>query len=44
MVELGTPTEESTKMAIDSLEAATEALLKGKLMFWLQHLSTKMKW
>ena len=31
MVELGTPTEESTKMAIDSLEAATEALLKGEI-------------
>lgn len=30
-VELGTPTEESTKMAIDSLEAATEALLKGDI-------------
>lgn len=30
-VELGTPTEESTKMAIDSLEAATEALLKGEI-------------
>lgn len=28
-VELGTPTEESTKMAIDSLEAATNALMKG---------------
>ena len=31
MVELGTPTEESTKMAIDSLEAATEALMKGEI-------------
>jgi 4-hydroxythreonine-4-phosphate dehydrogenase len=31
IVELGTPTEESTKMAIDSLEAATEALLKGEI-------------
>ena len=30
-VEWGTPTEESTKMAIDSLEAATEALLKGEI-------------
>ncbi|KQT15266.1 4-hydroxythreonine-4-phosphate dehydrogenase [Chryseobacterium sp. Leaf404] len=30
-VELGTPTEESTKMAIDSLEAATEALIKGAI-------------
>ena len=30
-VELGTPTEESTKMAIDSLEAATEAVLKGEI-------------
>ncbi|WP_143885193.1 4-hydroxythreonine-4-phosphate dehydrogenase PdxA [Chryseobacterium binzhouense] len=30
-VELGTPTEESTKMAIDSLEAATEALIKGEI-------------
>jgi len=30
-VELGTPTEESTKMAIDSLEAATEALMKGEI-------------
>jgi 4-hydroxythreonine-4-phosphate dehydrogenase len=30
-VELGTPTEESTKMAIDSLESATEALLKGEI-------------
>lgn len=28
-VELGTPTEESTKMAIDSLEAATNALMNG---------------
>lgn len=28
-VNLGTPTEESTKMAIDSLEAATNALMKG---------------
>lgn len=31
VVELGTPTEESTKMAIDSLEAATEALIKGEI-------------
>ncbi|WP_419869694.1 4-hydroxythreonine-4-phosphate dehydrogenase PdxA [Chryseobacterium sp. CT-SW4] len=30
-VELGTPTEESTKMAITSLEAATEALIKGEI-------------
>mgnify|MGYP000989363045 CR=1 FL=1 len=30
-VELGRPTEESTKMAIDSLEAATEALIKGEI-------------
>ena len=30
-VELGTPTEESTRMAIDSLEAATEALKKGSI-------------
>lgn len=30
-VELGTPTEESTKMAIASLEAATEALIKGEI-------------
>lgn len=30
-VELGVPTEESTKMAIDSLEAATEALMKGEI-------------
>ncbi|WP_313090067.1 4-hydroxythreonine-4-phosphate dehydrogenase PdxA [Chryseobacterium flavum] len=30
-VELGIPTEESTKMAIDSLEAATEALIKGDI-------------
>ncbi|UZT95958.1 4-hydroxythreonine-4-phosphate dehydrogenase PdxA [Chryseobacterium fluminis] len=30
-VELGVPTEESTRMAIDSLEAATEALLKGEI-------------
>jgi 4-hydroxythreonine-4-phosphate dehydrogenase len=30
-VELGVPTEESTKMAIDSLEAATEALIKGDI-------------
>jgi len=30
-VELGTPTEESTKMAIDSLEAATESLMKGEI-------------
>jgi 4-hydroxythreonine-4-phosphate dehydrogenase len=28
-VEFGTPTEESTKMAIDSLEAATNALMNG---------------
>lgn len=28
-VNLGTPTEESTKLAIDSLEAATNALMKG---------------
>lgn len=28
-VDLGRPTEESTKMAIDSLEAATDALMKG---------------
>ena len=28
-VDLGHPTEESTKMAIDSLEAATDALMKG---------------
>lgn len=28
-VEFGTPTEESTKMAIDSLEAATSALMDG---------------
>jgi 4-hydroxythreonine-4-phosphate dehydrogenase len=28
-VDFGTPTEESTKMAIDSLEAATNALMKG---------------
>lgn len=28
-VEFGTPTEESTKMAIDSLEAATNALMDG---------------
>ena len=31
IVELGKPTEESTKMAIDSLEAATEALMKGEI-------------
>lgn len=31
MVELGKPTEESTRMAIDSLEAATEALMKGEI-------------
>lgn len=30
-VELGSPTEESTKLAIDSLEAATEALMKGEI-------------
>ncbi|MDO4225683.1 MAG: 4-hydroxythreonine-4-phosphate dehydrogenase PdxA, partial [Bergeyella zoohelcum] len=30
-VELGKPTEESTKMAIDSLHAATEALIKGDI-------------
>lgn len=30
-VELGTPTEESTKMAIDSLENATNALLQGDI-------------
>lgn len=30
-VELGKPTEESTKIAIDSLEAATEALMKGEI-------------
>ncbi|WP_172280847.1 4-hydroxythreonine-4-phosphate dehydrogenase PdxA [Chryseobacterium sp. LAM-KRS1] len=30
-VELGTPTEESTQMAISSLEAATEALIKGDI-------------
>nr|WP_314495343.1 4-hydroxythreonine-4-phosphate dehydrogenase PdxA [uncultured Chryseobacterium sp.] len=30
-VELGKPSEESTKMAIDSLEAATEALTKGEI-------------
>lgn len=30
-VELGTPTEESTQMAIDSLELATEALMKGDI-------------
>jgi 4-hydroxythreonine-4-phosphate dehydrogenase len=30
-VELGTPTEESTNMAIASLEAATEALMKGEI-------------
>ncbi|UKB83533.1 4-hydroxythreonine-4-phosphate dehydrogenase PdxA [Chryseobacterium sp. MEBOG06] len=30
-VELGVPTEESTRMAIDSLEAATEALIKGDI-------------
>lgn len=30
-VDLGKPTEESTKMAIDSLEAATEALMKGEI-------------
>ncbi|WP_407401979.1 4-hydroxythreonine-4-phosphate dehydrogenase PdxA [Chryseobacterium sp.] len=31
IVELGKPTEESTRMAIDSLEAATEALIKGDI-------------
>lgn len=30
-VELGQPTEESTKMAIDSLEAATNALMNGEI-------------
>lgn len=30
-VELGTPTEESTRMAIDSLEAATNALINGDI-------------
>lgn len=30
-VDLGNPTEESTKMAIDSLEAATDALIKGEI-------------
>lgn len=30
-VDLGKPTEESTKMAIDSLEAGTEALMKGDI-------------
>lgn len=30
-VEMGTPTEESTKMAIDSLEAATQALQNGDI-------------
>ncbi|QNS40389.1 4-hydroxythreonine-4-phosphate dehydrogenase PdxA [Chryseobacterium manosquense] len=30
-VEMGVPTEESTRMAIDSLEAATNALIKGDL-------------
>lgn len=30
-VELGKPTEESTKLAIDSLEAATESLMKGEI-------------
>lgn len=30
-VELGTPTEESTRMAIESLETATEALMKGEV-------------
>lgn len=29
--ELGTPTEDSTKMAIDSLEAATNALMNGEV-------------
>ncbi|WOC51613.1 4-hydroxythreonine-4-phosphate dehydrogenase PdxA [Bergeyella porcorum] len=30
-VELGSPTEESTRMAIDSLEAATNALINGDI-------------
>ena len=30
-VDLGKPTEESTKMAIESLEAATEALQNGSI-------------
>lgn len=30
-VDLGTPTEESTKMAIESLDAATNALMKGEI-------------
>lgn len=30
-VNLGTPTEESTRMAIDSLEAATNALMNGEI-------------
>ena len=30
-VELGKPTEESTKMAIDSLEVATQALMNGEI-------------
>lgn len=30
-VDLGTPTEESTKMAIESLEAATTALMNGEI-------------
>ena len=30
-VEMGVPTEESTRMAIDSLEAATNALMKGEI-------------
>ncbi|MBS1549586.1 MAG: 4-hydroxythreonine-4-phosphate dehydrogenase PdxA [Bacteroidetes bacterium] len=30
-VELGKPTEESTRMAIDSLEAATQALMNGEI-------------
>lgn len=30
-VAFGTPTEESTRMAIDSLDAATDALLKGEV-------------
>ncbi|QDP84663.1 4-hydroxythreonine-4-phosphate dehydrogenase PdxA [Chryseobacterium sp. SNU WT5] len=30
-VDLGTPTEESTKMAIESLEAATNALMSGEI-------------
>lgn len=31
VVNFGTPTEESTKLAIDSLEAATNALMKGEI-------------